>query len=194
LLKSEFDTFVKTCNEISKNIEEALKRELMKPEDDDAKPGDKNTNLILRYQKIMAEQKRKLKNLSSKKQQFIVEEAKVDRRNSEDQEEQMGLIDNELESMDDFVKTREQQIIKIHRDITLVNQISEEITILVNKQSEDLDVVDKHMTKANENVKKANKELLKAADKKGINKKKYMKIIGGLLGVIFVFMLMAYYR
>jgi len=41
------------------------------------KQDDGNTNLILRYQKIMAEQKRKLKNLTAKKQEFIVEETKL---------------------------------------------------------------------------------------------------------------------
>ena len=39
----------------------------MKPEDD-------NKNLILRYQKIMAEQKKKIKNLNAKKYEYIIDE------------------------------------------------------------------------------------------------------------------------
>jgi hypothetical protein len=188
LLKQEFDMFIKTCNEIIRNIEDALKRELMKPEDG-------NTNLILRYQKIMAEQKRKLKNLTSKRQEFIIEESKVgERKDSSEQEEQMGLLDNELETMEDFVKKREGDIINIHKHITMVNQISAEINIMIQKQSEDVEVVDKNMAKAGTNIKKANKELMKAADSKSLNKKKYMKLIACLLVFVLILMLMAYYR
>jgi len=191
-LKQEFDMFIKTCNEIIRNIEDALKRELMKPEEG-------NTNLILRYQKIMAEQKRKLKNLTSKRQDYIIEESKVaDRKSSEEQEEQRGLLDdvldNELETMEDFVKKREGDIIQIHKHITMVNQISAEINIMIQTQSEDVEVVDKNMAKAGSNIKKANKELMKAAESKGLNKKKYMKLIACLLVFVILLMIMAYYR
>ena len=39
----------------------------MKPEDD-------NKNLILRYQKIMSEQKKKIKTLNAKKYEYILDE------------------------------------------------------------------------------------------------------------------------
>jgi len=188
LLKHEFDQFVKSCNETSKTIEEALKRELMKPEDD-------NKSLILRYQKIMNEQKKKLKNLNLKKNEYIVEEVKVDKRDTEEEEdESMAFLNQEAEGVEDFVYRREQQIIKIHRDITMVNQISEEISILIQTHGGEVQKIDTNMEKANEKLKQANKELLKHGEKASFNKKKYLKLMAYMLGFIFVLMIFVHYK
>jgi len=106
----------------------------------------------------------------------------------------MAFLNQEAEGVEDFVYRREQQIIKIHRDITMVNQISEEISILIQTHGGEVQKIDTNMEKANEKLKQANKELLKHGEKASFNKKKYLKLMAYMLGFIFVLMIFVHYK
>jgi ACT domain-containing protein len=63
------------------------------------------------------------------------------------------LLDQQLETIEDFVKERENQIIQIHQNITLVSQINEEISILITQQSSDIDKVQTNVEKSIDKLK-----------------------------------------
>jgi len=92
------------------------------------------------------------------------------------------------------VKQRDQQIIRIHRDITLVSQINEEISIMIHSQGAGVEKIEQNIDKSNEKLKQANKELLKKGERGSINKKKWLKTMACMVVFIFFLVLMVYYK
>ena len=82
--------------------------------------------------------------------------------NEEDQEQEQGQITMNLMNNQEMLKQRREELQEIHKTAALIKDTTDKMAQDLVKQGEQLDDVEAHVVKAEDNVDKANKEINKA--------------------------------
>ena len=78
----------------------------------------------------------------------------------------------QIEDRSEYLKNRQNQLEDIHQNAKKIKEMTDQMVVAVNEQGEQLDTIEAHVIKTNENAKDAKKEIVEAAKLQKSNNKK----------------------
>eukprot|EP01016_Furgasonia_blochmanni_P023540 TRINITY_DN2539_c0_g1_i4.p1 TRINITY_DN2539_c0_g1~~TRINITY_DN2539_c0_g1_i4.p1 ORF type:complete len:268 (-),score=44.53 TRINITY_DN2539_c0_g1_i4:97-900(-) len=136
-----------------------------------------NQNYLLKFEKILNEQSKKLKAVSLQMKRAVEEETTDENRTLLNHEEETLVEDVALDMHEESALEREKKIKDVHSRISAVSHLYREIGEIAVEQTMKLDTVEENLVKAENKTKEANKELLKAKAMIQKNRDRHCKML-----------------
>lgn len=83
-----------------------------------------------------------------------------------------AMFAQQIEDRSEYLKNRQNQLEDIHQNAKKIKEMTDQMVVAVNEQGEQLDTIEAHVIKTNENAKDAKKEIVEAAKLQKSNNKK----------------------
>ena len=169
-----------------KNLENAIRiiKEKIDKEKDDKNNG--NLQEIEEYTtKVEEEILPLIKRIKEKTQYFNLEEQSQENNNPQNNNaQQEGVLIQDLQSNQEILEERRKQLEEIHQTSGKIKDVSDAMVKQLNEQGAILDEVEANVIEAEDNAKKAKKEIIKADEMSKDNRKRMICLITIILVVI----------
>eukprot|EP01016_Furgasonia_blochmanni_P023539 TRINITY_DN2539_c0_g1_i3.p1 TRINITY_DN2539_c0_g1~~TRINITY_DN2539_c0_g1_i3.p1 ORF type:complete len:243 (-),score=48.62 TRINITY_DN2539_c0_g1_i3:97-825(-) len=166
----EYQKFLKDNMDLYSKLNDILKSEMKRS-------NQQNQNYLLKFEKILNEQSKKLKAVSLQMKRAVEEETTDENRTLLNHEEETLVEDVALDMHEESALEREKKIKDVHSRISAVSHLYREIGEIAVEQTMKLDTVEENLVKAENKTKEANKELLKAKAMIQKNRDRHCKML-----------------